>query len=86
MRTDWLLNDDGVLDGGSDWFSRIWAQSEMEELTVGDSIEHFRRAKHGYEWRERARKEKTKIKGCEFPRRLCDPRRCAHSDCVASWS
>ena len=38
MRNDWLLNDDSVLDGGSDWFSRIWAQSEMEELTVGDSI------------------------------------------------
>ena len=37
MRTDWPLNDDGVLDGGSDWFSRIWAKSEMEELTE-DSI------------------------------------------------
>ena len=44
MRTDWLLNDDGVLDGGSDWFSGIWAKSEMEELT-----QFFQRAKHGYE-------------------------------------
>ena len=34
MRTDWLLNDDGVLNGGSDWFSRIWAKSEMEELLI----------------------------------------------------
>ena len=27
MRTDWLLNDEGDLDGGSDWFQG------MEELT-----------------------------------------------------
>ena len=32
MRTDWLLNDDGVLNEGSDWFRDVWAKSEMEEL------------------------------------------------------
>ena len=34
MRTDWLLNDDGVLDGGSDWLRSIWAKSGTEELTI----------------------------------------------------
>ena len=33
MRTDWLLTDGGVLDGGSDWFRGIGPDSEMEELT-----------------------------------------------------
>ena len=36
VRTDWVLNDDNVLDGGSDCFCGIWAKSEMEEQTVGD--------------------------------------------------
>ena len=35
MRTDWVLNDDGVLDGGSDWFRGIWETSEMKKLTIG---------------------------------------------------
>ena len=34
VRTDWLLNDDGFLDGGSDWFRGIWAKSGMKELTI----------------------------------------------------
>ena len=41
MRTDWLLNDDGVLDGGSDWFSGIWPKSEMEELTIQKTIPNY---------------------------------------------
>ena len=34
MRSDWLLNDDGVLDGGSDWFMGNLPKSRMEELTI----------------------------------------------------
>ena len=34
MRTDWLLNDNGVSDGGSDWCRGIGPKSEMEELTI----------------------------------------------------
>ena len=28
------MNDDGVLDRGSDWFKGIWAKPEMEDLTI----------------------------------------------------
>lgn len=34
MRTDWLLNDDCVLDGGSDWFRGIGQNSGMKERTI----------------------------------------------------
>ena len=30
VRTDWLLNDDTVLDGSSDWYRRIRAKSERK--------------------------------------------------------
>ena len=34
MRSDWLLYDQSVLDGGSDWFRGICAKSEMDDLTI----------------------------------------------------
>ena len=34
MRIDWLLIDDGVLDGGSDWFRGTEQKPGVEELTI----------------------------------------------------
>lgn len=34
MRSDWLLNDDGILDGGSDWFRGVWGKVRNDELTI----------------------------------------------------
>lgn len=34
MRTDWLLNDDCVLDGGSDWFGGVGKDSGMKDRTI----------------------------------------------------
>ena len=34
MRTDWLLNNNSVLDGASDWCRGIWSKSQMEEQPI----------------------------------------------------
>ena len=40
MRTDWLLNDDDILDGGSDWFRGIKAKTQHSKITLNMDYKH----------------------------------------------